>query len=325
MSSPFSAAQESLLRWYQTHGRHHLPWRNASAYEVFISEMMLQQTQVATVLERFYYPFLERFPTLESIAHAEESEILNAWKGLGYYSRARNIHTLARQTNGALPSRVEELLKLPGIGAYTARAVACFGFGASVPIVDGNIKRVLRRFFAITERGEAVIWRRAEEFLNQAHAFDHNQALLDIGALVCRSKNPLCESCPLAPWCAGREEPQRYSAPQSRAYEPLELHYGFCWREGRVAMVKSTERLYKGLWGFPRLAGVPESGQSLGSVRHGYTKYKITAHLYIIKEAELPRDEAIEWVALEAWGELPVSILALKLWERYWRREGLGF
>ncbi|NLU33860.1 MAG: A/G-specific adenine glycosylase [Wolinella succinogenes] len=315
-------AQTSLLLWYQANGRHHLPWRHPlHPYEILISEMMLQQTQVNTVLERFYYPFLERFPTLESIARAEESEILLAWRGLGYYSRARNLHALAKTCQQGLPKSVSELEGLPGIGTYTARAIACFGFRESVAILDGNIKRILSRFFALLGVGERELWRRAEEFLNPLAAFDHNQALLDVGALLCKPKNPLCQECPLSPWCKGKEDPLRYTPSKTRRYEELELFYGICIQEGRVAMVQSQERLYKGLWGFVPLLGAPLDSSSLGMIKHGYTKYKITAHLYEIRS--LPGDSKPSWIPLGELEHLPISILAHKLWSCFLERSSL--
>ncbi|MDX5764147.1 hypothetical protein SIK57_19525, partial [Clostridioides difficile] len=157
---------------------------------------MLQQTQVKSVLERFYFPFLQKFPTLESLANANEDELLKAWQGLGYYTRARNLKKAALECvdkfGAKLPKDVEDLKKLSGIGAYTAGAIACFGYDQKVSFVDGNIRRVLSRLFALENPSMKELEKRAKELLNLNHAFDHNQALLDIGALVCVGKNAKC-------------------------------------------------------------------------------------------------------------------------------------
>lgn len=225
--------QENLLLWYEKNGRKTLPWRNLQsqncdeslkhidrAYGVYISEIMLQQTQVKSVLERFYFPFLQKFPTLESLANANEDELLKAWQGLGYYTRARNLKKAALECvdkfEAKLPKEVEDLKKLSGIGAYTAGAIACFGYDQKVSFVDGNIRRVLSRLFALENPSMKELEKRAKELLNLNHAFDHNQALLDIGALVCVSKNAKCGICPLYDFCQGKFHTELY--PRAKKY-----------------------------------------------------------------------------------------------------------
>lgn len=207
------ALLERLLRWYDAH-RRVLPWRakpgkDADPYHVLVSELMLQQTTVATVLSRFQ-PFIDRFPSLNALADAGEADVLHAWQGLGYYRRARALHACARAVEhthgGRLPDDVDALLTLPGIGAYTAKAVAAIAFGRPVIPVDGNVMRVLARLFEI----ETPLPRATKELQTLAAAFepcprpaDVAQALMDLGATVCRPKQPACEQCPWQDACAG--------------------------------------------------------------------------------------------------------------------------
>ncbi len=313
----YKEAQLSLLSWYHRHGRTDLPWRNTrNPYHIYISEMMLQQTQVSTVLERFYFPFLTRFPNLTAIANAQESELLSAWSGLGYYSRVRNIHALAKRTQGRLPDSVQELRKLPGIGRYTACAIACFAFGAPEAIVDGNIKRVLSRFFALQNAGESELFSVAAKFLNREDSFNHNQALLDVGALVCKSKNPLCAECPLQKWCSGSKDPLKFSAPKRHAYEELELHFALFATLKGIAMIKSDKGLYKGLIGFPQVSQKEckeLQAQQIGAVSHRYTKYKIRAKLYTF--STIPRSVGeVVYVSPDVFDKQPISSLTRKLY-----------
>lgn len=173
---------------------------------------MLQQTQVKTVLDRFYFQFLEKFPTLESLSKASEDEVLKAWEGLGYYTRARNLHKTAQMTQGVLPSSVEALESLAGIGPSTARAIACFAFGVSVPILDGNVKRILYRFFAKTKANDKELWKLSTKLFepNKTFAYEHNQAMMDIGSFICTLRNPKCGQCPFESDCLGKDEPLKY-------------------------------------------------------------------------------------------------------------------
>lgn len=202
-----------LRAWYRANCRD-LPWRRTrDPYEVLVSELMLQQTQVSRVVPK-YGEFLERFPTLESVAAARPKRVMEAWSGLGYYARARNLHALARTVTrcgapATLPAEPEALRALPGIGAYTAGAVASFAYERRVPLVDTNVARVLRRVFAPhldTRRGPGhrAVWRIAQEILPRSGrtAYTHNQALMELGALVCTARAPRCEQCPVRAVCA---------------------------------------------------------------------------------------------------------------------------
>jgi A/G-specific adenine glycosylase len=213
MPSPILSKEFSrrLRAWYRAHHRD-LPWRRTrDPYAVLVSELMLQQTQVARV-EEFYPRFLERFPTLEHVARAPRRRVLEAWSGLGYYARARNLHALARQLSrdgGELPSDPGELRTLPGIGAYTAGAVASFAYERRAALVDTNVARVLRRAFAprldpATGAGKRKLWRLAESLLPRTGraAYTHNQALMELGALVCTARVAHCARCPVRTACA---------------------------------------------------------------------------------------------------------------------------
>jgi A/G-specific adenine glycosylase len=206
--------QRKLRAWYRRHGRN-LPWRNTrDPYEVLVSELMLQQTQVSRVLTK-YGAFLSRFPTLADVARARPQRVMEAWEGLGYYARARNLHRLAREvTDGgraperSLPDRPAELEQLPGIGAYTAGAVASFAYERRAALVDTNVARVLRRVFAPTvnpktTKGRKLIWALAEQVLPRTGrtAWTHNQALMELGALICTARVARCAECPVKSGC----------------------------------------------------------------------------------------------------------------------------
>lgn len=197
---------DKLLAWYKKNGRQDLPWRSAiSPYRVWLSEIMLQQTQVKTVIS-YFNNFTVAFPTVHGLANADEDEVLHLWSGLGYYSRARNLHKTAKiihdQFNGIFPAAVSELEKLPGIGRSTAGAIAAIALNQTAPILDGNVKRVLTRLFAWQEWPGTTaslnyLWQRATELTPKKNAGDYAQAIMDLGATICTRSKPKCEICPL--------------------------------------------------------------------------------------------------------------------------------
>jgi A/G-specific adenine glycosylase len=216
-------AQRALLGWYAASGRAHLPWRHTrDPFAVLVAEVMLQQTQVERVLPK-YEEFLARFPTLAALAAAPLAEVIRVWAGLGYNMRAVRLHEIARQAveryGGALPGTLDELLSLKGIGRYTAGAVACFAFGLPVATVDTNIRRVLWRVFRGIEPAEwpadqttsRMALALAEWALPQDHAYDWQQALMDLGATICQSRRPFCERCPLVDCCVAYQETARFT------------------------------------------------------------------------------------------------------------------
>ena len=225
MSGPSAELAAQVVRWQEAHGRNHLPWQNTrDAYRVWLSEIMLQQTQVATVLE-YYTRFLARFPDVRQLAAAPQDEVLALWSGLGYYSRARNLHRCAQivvhQYGGEFPRTVDELAALPGIGRSTAGAIAAFCFGARAPILDANVRRVLTRVLGFgadlaEAKNERALWQQAEALLPRqdlSHAMPrYTQGLMDLGAGICLPRNPNCLLCPLQEACVARRDgnPQDY-------------------------------------------------------------------------------------------------------------------
>ncbi len=294
---------DALLTWFDQH-RRDLPWRRTSdPYKIWLSEVMLQQTRVETVLP-FYNRFLERFPTVAALAAAEVEEVLTLWSGLGYYRRARQLHATARQVAwaGGFPSSVDGLLALPGIGAYTAAAVASIAFGVAAPVMDGNVERVLSRCLALDGDPKSGETRRqllaaAAGLLDPARPGDSNQALMELGATLCSPRRPKCLLCPLLAGCrAAREgDPERYPTPKAkREGERHRLLVAVVEEPGGVLLFRRPEdsTLLAGTWELPWASrevdgrpepGDPESslgdryggewtiGPRLAGVRHGIT------------------------------------------------------
>lgn len=320
--------QVRLISWYENNGRKHLPWRNLQgdfcderlrgidrAYGVYISEVMLQQTSVKVVLEKYYFPFLKKFPTLESLALSQESELLRAWQGLGYYSRARNLKKAARicmkEFNGVLPSKTKDLQKLSGIGTYTAGAIACFGYDEKVSFVDGNIRRVLSRLFALKSPKQRELEIKAEQLLNLKDSYTHNQALIDLGALICIPKNPKCGLCPFYDFCLGKFSPSFYPQVQKLDYEKLDLNLVLLQNQNKFAVKKSQEKLYQGLYNFIFFNDEEcRNLKFLGEFKHSYTKYKIRVKVY--HEETSKTSSTYEFKSLKELGNLALSSLSLK-------------
>ncbi|MBU0632057.1 A/G-specific adenine glycosylase [bacterium] len=300
-------AQDALLKWYEKHGRHELPWRNTDdVYHIYLSEIMLQQTQVKRVMEEYYPQFLQKFPTLKSLADAKEEEVLAAWSGLGYYSRARNLHATAKLCPDTLPQTQKELVRLPGIGRYTASAIQSFAYYQKVGVVDTNIARVIKRFFAHYKQSDDTIWKSAEEFVNPVHPTLHNQALMDLGSLICLPMNPKCEKCPFTLTCKGKGEPEFYTQKQKKVYEELELYYGIKMKNEKIALILSHGPMYKGMLELPSAEPIDED--FIAEFKHSYTKYRLTVKLYKISEVS---DKAV-WMDIEALANGHISSLTRK-------------
>ena len=257
----------SVLDWFDTHGRHDLPWQqNITPYRVWVSEIMLQQTQVSTVMG-YYDRFMTALPTVADLANAPEDEVLHLWTGLGYYTRARNLHKTAKrvmeQHGGEFPRDVEQLAELPGIGRSTAGAIASISMGLRAPILDGNVKRVLARYLACDGYpGEPKVakqlWDAAERFTPQERVNHYTQAMMDLGATLCTRSKPSCLLCPLREGCRahflGREtdfpvSKPRKALPQKRTLMPILAN-----REGDILLYRRPSTgLWGGLWSFPEL------------------------------------------------------------------------
>ena len=257
---------EALLAWYDRNART-LPWRGIrNAYRTWVSEAMLQQTRVETVLG-YYDRFLARFPTLLALASAPEEEVLKSWEGLGYYSRARNLLAGARQVmaeyDGVLPRDPEALEKIKGIGPYTARAIASIAYDVQVAAVDGNVIRVICRldnldFDPLRPENRRVIEARAEQLVPPERPGDHNQAMMDLGATLCVPGTPDCAVCPLRCFCQSLAHGDPASLPKiPKARPPREIRYDLpvIFSGGRVLIRKRTEKMLQGLWCFPLIEG----------------------------------------------------------------------
>ena len=303
----FKSTHISLLQWYDKSGRHQLPWRNTdNIYHIYLSEIMLQQTQVNRVRDEYYPQFLERFPSLESLAKAPQDDVLALWSGLGYYSRARNLHKTAILSQDGLPNIQKELLKLPGIGKYTASAICSFGHNQNIPVVDTNIARVIKRFFALLNPKDATVWEYATKFVNAKEPRHHNLALMDLGSLVCTPKNPQCDKCPLEEECQGKGEAELYTQTKKKEYEDLELFLGVYIKENKIALQISQERMYKDMLVLPHIDPIEEN--FIGKFKHSYTKYRLTVHLYRVDEL----NEELILVDLDKLDTLPISSLTRK-------------
>ncbi len=285
--SSVQTTNDKLFSWYVKHGRHELPWRKTKdPYKIYLSEIMLQQTRVATVLERFYFPFLERFPTLKSVTEASQEEVLKAWEGLGYYSRARNLHKTAKLCGGVLPRSSEELLRLPGIGKSTARAIACFAFGEAKPILDANVKRILYRYYRRRKATEKELWKMAERLFDPERPYEWNQGMMDLGATLCLPVAPRCRECPLAAGCRGKETPLRYPASRERRTRPVRKESILVLESGgRLALQRSRKRFHGGLWHFPRCEE-EWPGEELGVIRQVYSHFTLEGR--VLKVDSLP-------------------------------------
>ncbi|MDD2837720.1 MAG: A/G-specific adenine glycosylase [Sulfuricurvum sp.] len=301
--------QQSLLIWYEKNGRHTLPWRlTKDPYPIWISEIMLQQTQVKTVLERFYFPFLERFPSLEALAEAQLDDVLKMWEGLGYYTRARNLHTAARECRGTFPRTAHDMISLPGIGRSTAHAIASFAYNEPLPILDANVKRILHRFFALSKRDEKQLWTYAYQLFDPNHPFEYNQAMMDVGATVCLAKKPLCDVCPFKPACLGKGSPDAYPEKKTTRSKPMRTSVIRIYRrDNRYALMQRSSRFLHGLWGFSETVNLPigSTDHFLGDITQHYSHFTLAGTVYLSDEPF--EDERFEWFSLDEIKELSLS------------------
>lgn len=297
MPSPDIA--QRVLRWRRQFGRQGLPWQGTrDPYRVWLSEIMLQQTQVATVRD-YYLRFLQRFPDLGALADAPLDDVLALWSGLGYYSRARHLHRCAqvvqREHGGVFPATSDALARLPGIGRSTAAAIAAFCFGERVAILDGNVKRVLGRALGFggdlaLAAQERELWRRAQALVPERQAGAYTQGLMDLGATVCSTRQPACERCPLADLCVARAQgrPEAYPVKSRRLRRGTRAHALLWLAQGhRLWLVQRPARgVWAGLWSLPEfdtpdslqrlLAGWPGRGETLPVIEHALTHFDWT-------------------------------------------------
>jgi A/G-specific adenine glycosylase len=329
--------RRALLSWYDRN-RRDLPWRRTrDPYAIWLSEIMLQQTRVAAVLEH-YRIFLERFPNIAALAAASEDAVLAAWSGLGYYRRARMLHRCARevvmQHGGRFPETAAALRELPGIGRYTAAAIASIAFGEAAAVVDGNVERVLQRIGGC-DLMVAENWERAGELLSQSRPGDFNQAMMELGATVCLPREPRCAVCPVRALCAtaARELQAKGSglralrADASPRQVKREIWCSLERRNGNVRLVKRSKKasLMSGMWELPQWAEIPRASVSSATwrtFRHSITVTDYTVHVMRDRETKTRRalvdradgpSERGKWVAIEAIPQLPITGLTRKI------------
>ncbi|MDF3009953.1 MAG: A/G-specific adenine glycosylase MutY [Burkholderiales bacterium] len=271
----------TLAAWQRRHGRRDLPWQGTrDPYRIWLSEVMLQQTQVAAVIP-YYQRFLDKYPTVEALAAAQEDDVLRLWSGLGYYARGRNLLLAAREVarRGAFPNTPESIGELPGIGRSTAAAIAVFAFSRRAAILDGNVKRVLSRVFAA--EGDEELWRLARRLLPRQDLETYTQALMDLGATVCARK-PKCEACPVASRCIARKHGRIHELPSPRARRVLPTRRAtwFVFVHDRAILLerRPSRGLWGGLWTFPETRVLrSRAGTKLPIIEHGFTHFRLLA------------------------------------------------
>jgi A/G-specific adenine glycosylase len=323
--------REKLLAWFDAHARD-LPWRQThDPYAIWVSETMLQQTRVSVVVE-YYTRFLARFPTLESLAAADDTEVLTQWSGLGYYRRARALHEAARavmaEHKGEIPRSAAALTRLPGVGIYTAAAVASIAFGEAVPAVDGNVERVLTRYFGhepvpgVARSGQ--LRRAAEDLVDRQRPGDFNQAMMELGATVCLPRSPLCLACPVRQGCATQGE---HAAPRTKKMlsqkTALALVQRRQWPRAEVLLEQRPPDASQmpGMWELPLMKDGQESeSMQLLTVRHSITNtnYYVTVYGLTVNEQKLlsrsTGDRA--WVPVLDLNDQPLTGLTRKILKR---------
>jgi len=335
---------QDLLAWY-ARKRRDLPWRRTrDPYRIWVSEIMLQQTQVDTVIP-YYQRFLSQFPTLRDLAGASSQAVLKAWENLGYYARARHLHEAARivesRMKGKMPRTLDGLMALPGIGPYTAAAILSIAFGQPVAAVDGNVRRVVCRLFALQQpihqsSTQKRIHALAEELVPKTRAGRFNQGLMDLGARICTPKNPACAVCPLHASCKARKMNLQERIPVTRKRAPLPHRHLMAAlirdQRNRILMVRRPDRgLLGGLWKFPGREKHPEetmgaalkrtvreetgldikTGKAITAIEHAYTHFRITLHAFHGRPVQgtrwNPGFPDHRWVTLEEIHRLPLS------------------
>lgn len=328
--------QQKLLAWFDLHARD-LPWRRSkNPYHIWISEIMLQQTRVAAVLDH-YARFLTLFPTVEALARASEPDVLAAWSGLGYYRRARFMHkaaqTVIQEHNGALPQTSADLRTLPGIGDYTSSAIASIAFGEPVAVVDGNVERVLQRIFPDHDASVKTFRTRATNLLDTQRPGDFNQAMMELGATVCLPQRPLCLHCPVQPFCSTRGEHQ--AAPQKKM-QNRQIAYALLRRMRSGATQVLLEQrphsasLMPGMWELPEVAMQASDERRVEiSLRHSITvtNYRVQILRLSEQEAEqrrMPRNYPRKWAKSGDLPTMPLTGLARKVLQRLQIMPALG-
>ncbi|MFN2507969.1 MAG: A/G-specific adenine glycosylase [Chthoniobacterales bacterium] len=302
--------RRALLAWHGKH-RRDLPWRRTKdPYAILVSEVMLQQTQVATVIP-YYEKWLARFPDFRTLAQASHSDVLHAWQGLGYYARARNLHETARilmrDYGGIFPDSVQDIRKLPGLGRYSANAVATFAFAQSVPLVEANIARLLARVSDLqlpidSAAGRQQLWDLAALLVPKKDAGRFNSALMDLGAIICTSRRPKCQICPVRCFC-GATDPQRVPLKKPRAAtKTVTEHHALTVQRGRVLLQQSQNR-WRGMWILPRLPNDPGYAPIYTS-EFPFTHHRIT--LAVHRRSRARSSTGLQWFPFHSLDSIPL-------------------
>jgi A/G-specific adenine glycosylase len=300
------------MRWYSRNGRD-LPWRRTrDPYAILVSEFMLQQTQVAAVVP-CYNQWLKRFPNLAMLARASESDVLHAWQGLGYYARARNLRAAAKaiigRHHGRFPKSIDQIQQLPGIGKYTAHALATFAFDQPVPIVEANTARVLTRLVDLripidSAAGRKILWNRAAQLLPKRHAAHFNSALVDLGALVCFPRKPKCEICPVKRFCRAINPgilPLKKAHPRTRR---LTENHVYVVRQNKILLERSAGR-WRGMWILPPLKRRSRANGAIHTSIFPFTNHRITLNIFP-KPWHQVDGRSQRWFAMKALGSIPL-------------------
>jgi len=305
--------RSSLLRWFDRNQRP-LPWRESrDPYRIWISEIMLQQTRVAAVLAH-YRRFLDRFPDVRSLAKARVSAVLAAWSGLGYYRRARALHAAAQaivsEHGGRFPQSAPEWRELPGIGRYTAAAIASIAFNQPVAVVDGNVERILRRLAHHASMPPSNAWSLAQLLLSPSRPGDFNQAMMELGALVCLPGQPNCKACPVERWCVTRGP---LGVGDKELRQVKQVAYSLAERDDRVYLVRrsAAASLMPGMWELPEIE--PDGATAAFSLRHSIT---VTDYRVSVFRRNAPLNGAGRWLSKTKLPTLPLTGLARKILQR---------
>lgn len=326
------------LNWYFRNARV-LPWRDhPDPYAIWVSEIMLQQTQVATVTP-YFERWMSRFPDIPALARATEGEVLRMWEGLGYYARARNLHKAAKfvmkNYAGTLPSSAGELRKLPGVGRYTAAAIASMAFGQDEATLDGNIKRVLSRVFKISEpvnttTGEKILWGIVNDYLPAGHAGDYNQALMDLGALICLPIRPDCLGCPIKSICEARKQGLQGKLPvvkkKTKVPNIVKSAIVVIQKKKVLLLHRKSTGLLGGMWEFPSVEGDNDQEKEfkvymnsqhklkvvtkshLLTIKHTYSHFKLTEHAFLCTlKSESKLQPGFKWLPLKELSNFPMG------------------
>ncbi len=309
MGNQSASLRRRIASWFRAHARD-LPWRRTDdPYAILVSEFMLQQTQVATVIP-YFVRWMTRFPDFRALARASEAQVLHAWAGLGYYSRARNLHRAAQQivaAHGAkLPDDLAAIAALPGVGRYTAGAVASFAFDRAAPVVDANISRVLSRVFDLREpidsaRGRSLIWKTAEALLPRKGGRTHNSALMELGAIVCTPRAPRCSICPIRIHCVTREPESLPAKKPRRTSVKLAEECAWIINDGELLIEQQTGRRWRGLWKLPP-ASAGQPLRPLIELSYTFTHHRVALRVYREPARAARRTET--WVAVDKLGDL---------------------